>query len=147
MVPNISSKHIGKTLSTEHLMDYIFHRPNSEVIDCFAKFTTYEQNIARYHKLTTIPLGKLPCELDFLCEIYCGWNKPNMTQAQFCEVQRKIENFPADDLKKIKSKLDMSNLETVGLGFGNLSSVKCNNGRKVAVLRVWNRNGLRVGIN
>ena len=33
-----------------------------------------------------------------------------MTQAQFCEVQRKIENFPADDLWKIKSKLDIKNL-------------------------------------
>ena len=41
----------------------------------------------------------------------------------------------------------MSNLETVGLGFGNLSSVKCNNGREVAVLRVCNRIWLKVGIN
>ena len=35
-----------------------------------------------------------------------------MTQAQFSEVQRTIENFPADDLKKIKSKLDLKNLRT-----------------------------------
>ena len=57
-------------------------------------------------------MGRLPAELDFLCKIYCGWNKPNMTQAQFSEVQRTIENFPADDLKKIKSKLDLKNLRT-----------------------------------
>ena len=30
VVPYISSKHVGKCLSTEHLMDYIFHKPNSE---------------------------------------------------------------------------------------------------------------------
>ena len=57
-------------------------------------------------------MGRLPAELDFLCEIYCGWNRPNMTQAQFSEVQRTIENFPADDLKKIKSKLDLKNWRT-----------------------------------
>ena len=33
VVPNISSKHIGKCLSTEHLMDYVFHKPTSEVVD------------------------------------------------------------------------------------------------------------------
>ena len=65
VVPYISSKHVGKCLSTEHLMDFIFHKPNSKVIDCFARFTPYEQNVARYHKLKTIPLGRLPAELDF----------------------------------------------------------------------------------
>ena len=69
MIPYISSHHVGKVLSTEHLMDYIFTKPNPEVIDCFAKFTTYQQNVARYHKLKTIPLGRLPAEIEFLCEI------------------------------------------------------------------------------
>ena len=112
MIPYISSHHVGKVLSTEHLMDYIFTKPNPEVIDCFAKFTTYQQNVARYHKLKTIPVGRLPAEIEFLCEIYTGWNRPTMSQAQFIEVQRAVENFPADDLKKVKSKLDLKSLRS-----------------------------------
>ena len=33
-----------------------------------------------------------------------------MTQVQFCEVQEKIKNFPADELHKIKSKLNLKDL-------------------------------------
>ena len=35
-----------------------------------------------------------------------------MTQAQFTEVQRAVENFPAEDLKKVKSKLDLKSLRS-----------------------------------
>ena len=57
-------------------------------------------------------MDRLPAEIDFLCEIYTGWNRPNMTQAQFTEVQRAVENFPAEDLKKVKSKLDLKSLRS-----------------------------------
>ena len=86
MVPFISSRHVGKLWSTEHLMDYLFARPNPEVIDCFSKHTIYQQILNRYHKLKTIPIGRIPAEIDFLCEVYTGWNRPTMTQAQFVEV-------------------------------------------------------------
>ena len=68
--------------------------------------------MARDHKLKTIPVGRLPAEIDFLCEIYTGWNRPTMTQAQFSEVQRTVENFPAEDLKKVKSKLNLKSLRS-----------------------------------
>ena len=112
MVPFISSRHVGKLWSTEHLMDYLFTRPNSEIIDCFSKHTTYQQNINRYHKLKNIPCGRIPAEIDFLVEVYTAWNKPTMSQAQFVEVQRAVENFPAAELQKVKSKLDLKNLRS-----------------------------------
>ena len=65
MVPYISSKHVGKLISTEHLMDFLFARPHAEVIDCFPKYTVYNQNLHRYHKLKEIPQGRIPAELDF----------------------------------------------------------------------------------
>ena len=37
---------------------------------------------------------------------------PTMSQAQFTEVQRAVENFPAEDLKKVKSKLDLKSLRS-----------------------------------
>ena len=86
MVPFISSRHVGKLWSTEHLMDYLFARPNPEIIDCFSKHTIYQQNLNRYHKVKNIPIGRIPAEIDFLCKVYTGWNRPTMTQAQFVEV-------------------------------------------------------------
>ena len=77
---------------------------------CFSKFTTYEQNIHRYHKLKTIPVGKLPAELDFLVKIYSGWNKPTLSQEEFYEIQKKVQNFPANSLRKIKGKLNLTDL-------------------------------------
>ena len=82
MVPFISSHHVGKLWSTEHLMDYIFTRPNPEVIDCFSKQTVYQQNLNRYHKLKTIPARRIPAEIDFLVEVYTGWNRPTMTSGK-----------------------------------------------------------------
>ena len=35
-----------------------------------------------------------------------------MTQAQFVEVQRAVENFPAAELQKVKSKLDLKSLRS-----------------------------------
>ena len=112
MVPYISSHHVGKLMSTEHLMDFLFARPNAEVIDCFSKYTVYNQNLNRYHKLKTIPKGRIPAEIDFLVEVFAAWNKPTMSQTQFVEVQRAIENFPATELQKIKTKLDLKNLRS-----------------------------------
>ena len=112
MVPYILSHHVGKLWSTEHLMDFLFARPNAEVIDCFSKHTVYQQNLNRYHKLKTIPKGQIPAEIDFLVEVFAAWNKPTMSQTQFVEVQRAIENFPATELQKIKTKLDLKNLRS-----------------------------------
>ena len=112
MIPYISSKHVGKLISTEHLMDFLFARPHAEVIDCFQKYTVYNQNLNRYHKLKEIPQGRIPAELDFLVEVFAGWNKPTLSQTQFVEVQRAVENFPATELQKIKKKLDLKNLRS-----------------------------------
>ena len=35
-----------------------------------------------------------------------------MSQEQFLEVQRAVENFPADELKKVKSRLDLKSLRS-----------------------------------
>ena len=66
----ISSNHIGKTISNEHLIDFIFTKPISEKVDCFSKYKSYDHNLHRYHKLESIPVGKLPEELDFLFDIH-----------------------------------------------------------------------------
>ena len=112
MIPYILSKHVGKLISTEHLMDFLFARPHAEVLDCFPKYTVYNQNLNRYHKLKEIPQGRIPAELDFLVEVFAAWNKPTLSQTQFVEIQRAVENFPASELSKVKKKLDLKNLRS-----------------------------------
>ena len=55
-------------------------------------------------------MGKLPAELDFLVKIYSGWNKPTLSQEEFYEIQKKVQNFPANSLRKIKGKLNLTDL-------------------------------------
>ena len=112
VIPYISSKHVGKLISTEHLMDILFARPHPELLDCFPKYTVYNQNLNRYHKLKEIPQGRIPAELDFLVEVFAGWNKPTLTQTQFLEIQRAVENFPASELSKVKKDINLKNLRS-----------------------------------
>ena len=119
VIPYISSKHVGKLISTEHLMDILFARPHPELLDCFPKYTVYNQNLHRYHKLKEIPPGRIPAELDFLVEIFSGWNRPNLTQTQFLEIQRAVENFPASELSKVKKDINLKNLRSELLKLNN----------------------------
>ena len=77
--------------------------PFGEYTDVFSKRKFYEQSLTRYHtsKAEVMKYTEpVPTELNFLANLYCGWNRVKMTPKQFNEIIRSIKNFPARHLAK-----------------------------------------------
>ena len=82
------------TLKPEHFTDLCLSKPAADYIDVFNKRQFYDQNQSRYFNLTLDEMNnKVPRELLFLVGLYSGWNKENLTSAQFAKAERKKDRL------------------------------------------------------
>ena len=103
-------KNIGAIITADKLNDYLLAKPKSEYLDCFAGSSFYSQNTTRYFNLKPADMQpNVPRELNFLANLYAGWNNEKMTSEQYYEAEKSLRNFPGTALAKrfqTKTSLD-----------------------------------------
>ena len=109
ILPPISKKMVGITLTPKYISDFILSNPTKERLDCFCKIQSYEQNLQRYFTLKNIDKSN-PKELDFLAQLYTGLESPTLTQLQLNEISKSIKHFPSESLKKANKSLNLPKL-------------------------------------
>ena len=99
ILPQLDKMYIGQIISPHQLLDFLASNPVPELMDCFSKSSYYSQNINRYHTLKSFE-PSVPAELDFLAQLYVGWNGATLSQEKLAEIDKSIKKNPVEALQK-----------------------------------------------